>query len=101
MADSNRLTVVDKEAYSVDLEYSTTYAVLHLPYVEKFSKSVYMDMKTTILDIHNFVLHMGFPHLHAALFPNDEKMKKFVNKIGFAYLGSAEGMDVYQFVGAE
>jgi hypothetical protein len=93
---SKRFTLVEREEYTIDLEYGGPFAILHLPRVGKFTKTVYLDAVNSIENIEEFVKDFGFDTLWAALDPNNNSLIKLIKKMGFEYQGSAEGMDVYR-----
>ena len=93
---SERFIVVQKDGYEVELEYNKDFAILHLPYVDKMSKSTYMDMKTSLAGFMNFIKVVGYSSLWAAIKPEDELMTKFVGKMGFEYRGQADNLAVYE-----
>jgi hypothetical protein len=75
------------------------YAILHLPYVEKFTKGVYLDMLETVEGIHKFLIGIGYQNMWIAIADGDTKMAKFADKIGFKYLGTNSGLRVYAYEG--
>lgn len=93
---SSRFTLVDKQDYRVDLEYNQDYAILHLPSVSKFTKTVYQDMLISIEDIEKFVKDMCYDSLWLAIEPDDTVLNKFVTRLGFEYRGSADSLAVYE-----
>ena len=92
---SKRFTILDKEKYSVDLEYNEQYAILHLPYVEKFTKSLYLDIVSTLEGWDSFFKSFGYNDIWVAVRPEDNSISKLVKKLGFEHRGNAEGYDVY------
>lgn len=98
---SRRFTLVEKEDYKVDLEYGGEFAIIHLPYVLKFSKGVYIDMMYTLEDIQKFLFDMGYDKLWAAVAPGRNTTTKLAKRLGFEYKGSADGLDVYLLEGVE
>jgi hypothetical protein len=96
---SKRFTIVDTEDYTVDLEYNNMYAILHLPRVSKFNKTVYTDMKIKVQDIWDFVQTVGYSGMWICISKEDTTLGKFVQKIGFNFLGSYETQDVYEYGG--
>jgi len=99
MLTSKRFTIVEKPEYRVDLEYNDMYAILHLPYVGKFTKSVYQDMQITVQDIYEFIKTIEYVGMWIAIDPFNKVLNKFVQRIGFVHLGEADNMSVYQYEG--
>lgn len=97
METSKRITLINKDSYKVDLEYNDMYAILHLPVVPKFTKTVYLDMVSTIKDIRDFLEEVGYVGLWTAVEPSNKIINKLVNKLGFKYMGDSEGYSVYLY----
>lgn len=94
---SKRITLVRREHYAIDLEYTGTVAILHLPYVTKFNKSVYHDIVSSVEDIWEFLSTINYTELFVGIPKEDKTIAKLVDKLGFIYLGNAFGIDVYQY----
>lgn len=92
---SRRFTLVEKDLYKVDLEYNENFAIIHLPYVRKFSRGIYEDMLNTFLKIKRFVYDMGYSNIWVAT--EEPKALKLASRMGFQYRGSSEGLDVYVY----
>ena len=93
---SERFTLLVRNDYEVDLEYNKDFAILHLPYIERMTKSVYLDMVSTINGLDKFLETVGFKSLWAAIPPQNSTLPKLVKKLDFTYRGSADGYDVYE-----
>lgn len=93
---STRFTLVHKDGYQVDLEYNSALVILHLPLVTKMSKSVYADMKDSLLGFLPFLASVGHDFVWAGVPEKDELTKKLLVNLGFTYQGSSEGYDVYR-----
>ena len=98
---SKRFTLVEKEDYGVDLEYTVDFAILHFPYVYKFSKGILLDMYSTIESLKGFLADMGYEHIWVAIPPEKESTAKLVQRFGFEYKGSDQGLDVYMLEGID
>ena len=98
---SRRFTLVEKEDYKVDLEYGGEFGIIHLPYVHKFSKGMYIDMMYTLEDIQKFLFDMGFDNLWVAVEPQHRSTAKLAKRFGFEFKGSSDGFDVYLLEGIE
>lgn len=98
---SKRITLLEKQDYIVDLEYGNMdgreYAILHLPSVEKFTKSVYQDMLVTVQQIWEFLSDIHYKEMFIAVDQNDPVINKFAGRLGFIHLGNDQGMAVYQY----
>jgi len=90
------MTLVQKDSFTVDLEYNEHYAIVHLPKVDKFTKGIYLDMSIVFEDMKEFLKVVGYDHVWAALEPTNKPMIKFVGKIGLTFQGEAEDLNVYR-----
>lgn len=95
MADSKRFPILETEDYTIDLEYTEEFAILHLPRVQKFTKSIYLQGREKLEDIKDFLFTTGFQAIWVAVFPEDEMTNKFVKRLGFEYAGDFENLSVY------
>jgi len=95
MPASKSFTFIETKDYTIRLEYNETYVIVHLPYVEKMDKGVFLDMKYRLEDWYEFMTTAGYAGIFAAVDPNDEKIKKLLDMLGFKYKGFADNMYVY------
>lgn len=94
---SKRFNIVNQEHYEVDLEYNEQYAILHLPRVSKFNKTVYIDMADRLEQFAEFVKSSGYFGLWAAIRPEDTTLAKFIKKLGFRHLGNSGMLAIYEW----
>jgi hypothetical protein len=94
---SKRFNLVNQEHYEVDLEYNDQYAIIHLPRVSKFNRSVYLDMVDKLKSIADFLKDGGYFGLWVAFKPEDITLGKLVEKLGFVYLGSSDGLVIHKY----
>lgn len=98
---SKRITLLETEDYSVDLEYGSfdgrDYAILHLPFVKKFTKSVYLDMKIRVEEVWEFLSTIHYNEMFCGVDKGDELMKKFATKMGFIHLGDDGQYAIFQY----
>ena len=92
---SKRINLIEHEHYSVELEYTDTLAILHLPRVDKFTKTYYLQAKEKLEDITQFLETVGYQGLWVAIYPEDELTNKFVKKLNFEFIGVFETLNVY------
>lgn len=92
---SNRITILEKEEYRVDLEFNEEFAILHLPEVRKFNRTVYFDFIRSLEDFKEFFNTFGYNFLWVAISVSNKLIAKFVVKLGFEFQGSFDNMDVY------
>jgi hypothetical protein len=89
---------VQKPEYTISLEYNEEYIALHLPHVEKFTKTAYLDFLSTVDELKEFSETFGKTQLFVGIPTGDVKMGKFATKAGFEFLGEGEGeIDVYVY----
>lgn len=93
---SKRITLIQKDGYSVDLEYNDEFAILHLPMVGKFTKDVYLDMSICIEDIKQFLKDLGYLSLYVGIDPTNKLLRKFSERFGFEYRGNDMNIDVLE-----
>lgn len=92
---SRRFTLIELDNFSIDLEYTDTFAILHLPRVEGMTKSKYIAGLEVFEEIKAFLFTLEFPALFVAFFPEDTLTHKLVKRLGFMPLGEHEGLAVY------
>ena len=95
MYASKSFTAIETPYYAIRLEYNEDYVILHLPNIDKMDKGVFLDMKFRLEDWYEFFTTAGFKGIFAAVDPNDEKIKRLLNMLGFKYKGCADNMYVY------
>lgn len=93
---SKRLRIVERENYAVDLEYSKEFLIIHLPYVWKFNKSVFVDMLLTLEDFSDFFKSTGFKYLYAAVDTDNLKIRRLLVKLGFKRKANQQELTVYE-----
>lgn len=95
MLVSKSFTAIETKDYTIRLEYSSDYVILHLPYIDKMDKGVFLDMKFRLEDWYQFFTTAGYAGIFAAVDPNDEKIQKLLTMLGFKLKGFADNMNVY------
>lgn len=84
---SKRFNIVNKDGYSLDLEYNAEYVAVHLPYVKKFNKGTYLEIRESIDELLDFLEVVGYDFLVAGVEPSNKVTNRLVNKLGFEFLG--------------
>ena len=92
---SKKFTIVDRDGFTIALEYNKQVPVLHLPRVEKFNKTTYLDITVAVDEIGEFLADMDYPWMFIALEPNNTVIEKLTKKLGFEYQGTDKGITVY------
>ena len=87
--------MVELEVGSLDLEYNETYAILHLPRVEKFGVREFNLFKRYLDDLSDFFQVTKLQGPYAAT--SDPKVQRLVIKLGFEYLGDHDNLKVYKY----
>ena len=83
----------------MDLEYTDTHAILHLPYVKKFTRDVYSALLFKMEDLSKFFTVVGYENIWAAVPEGDKLIRKFLTRLQFEQQGTANGMAVYCYKG--
>jgi hypothetical protein len=97
MTASKSITLFENEDYSVRLEYSKEFAILHLPYTNKMTKGVLLDMKFKLEDWLEFFTTAGYDGMWCAVAPDDDKIQRLITLLKFKYMGKADNMLVYKY----
>mgnify|MGYP003424751019 FL=1 len=95
MPDSKSLIAIETKDYTIRLEYNDDYVILHLPYIDKMTKGVFLDMKFRLEDWHTFFTTAGYAGVFAAVDPANLKICKLLKMLNFKKKGHADSMDVY------
>lgn len=82
--------------FDVRLEYNEDFIIIHLPSIEKMTKSVFMEMVVLLNDWWDFFRTVGYSAVFAAVEPED-KINKLVHMLNFKYIGQNQGYLIYQF----
>lgn len=98
MIESKRITIYDKDDMVIDLEYTDMYAILHLP-VLRITRHTYEDFLTTVPKLHSFLTTVGYEAVWTAINPEDTTIVKLLDRLGAKKLGTADGLDVYEYTG--
>lgn len=99
MIGSDSIILFENPEYGVRLEYNADFAIVHLPYTNKMTKEVFLDMQIKLEEWSKFLKTAGYTALWASIDPNNQKMVKLVSMLNFKYVGTAEGQDVYSYGG--
>ena len=97
---SKRFAFVVKDNYEVDLEYNEDFAIIHLPFIKKLTKEVYLDMRNQMDKIVEFLNNVGYEHVWVAYRPEDTLIAKLADRMGFVYKGTADSLAVYLYEGS-
>ena len=96
---SKRLKGIRGSTFEVDLEYNKTYIILHLPTVDKFTKSTLFEMQYLLDDWWNFFKTVGYTEIYAAVEPANRTINRLLRRIHFKQIGSSNGMNIWSYRG--
>lgn len=92
---SKRIRLVETPQASLDLEFNSKYAILHLPRVDKFQKGEFKLFKDYLVGLAEFFEVSNLEGPYAAT--EDKKIEKLAKRLGFDYLGESNGLKVYKY----
>lgn len=95
MPASRTIPLIETPEYDIRLEYNEDYVIFHLPRIDKFTKDVFIDMKFRLEDWYTFFTTAGYAGIFIAVDPNNSRIKKLIEKLGFKLTGFADNMQVY------
>ena len=96
---SKRIDGIRGSNFSVRLEYSKEYIVLHLPTIDKFTKSTLFEMQYMLDDWWNFFRTVGYSSIHVAVDPANAKINRLLRKLNFRMIGKADGLNIWSYTG--
>lgn len=96
---SKRIDGIRGSNFSVRLEYSKTYIVLHLPTVDKFSKNTFLEMQYMLDDWWDFFKTVGYSSIHVGVEPDNSKINRLLRKLNFRMIGKADGLNIWSYTG--
>jgi len=93
---SKRIRLVETTTYGIDLEYNDDFAILHIPYVNKFNRTVLADMVLKLEDLGDFINCMGYPRIHLGIPTTDITTQKLALRLNFELKGESQGFSIYE-----
>ena len=94
MIQSKNLFGIKGKNFDVRIEYNEDYVIVHLPKVEVFNKSSFLEMKKLLEDWLDFFKTLGKENIFAAV-KIGSKENKLASMLNFKYAGRSENMNVY------
>ena len=94
MIESKNLFGIKGKNFDVRIEYNEDYVIVHLPKVEVFNKSSFLEMKKLLKDWLDFFKTLGKENIFAAV-EIGTKENKLASMLNFKYAGRSENMNVY------
>ena len=95
MTTSRSLSGIKGSCFDIRIEYRDTLLIIHLPYIEKMTRDIFVEMKIMLEDWHQFLQNTQYKTIWAAVSPDDQKIRKLLQMLNFSFKGEAEGMDIY------
>lgn len=93
---STRMNLWDNEDFSIDLEYTEDFFIVHLPRLEP-TVGAYKHLLVKGEEIKEFARTIGYTGIYTAIDPNDKHMPILLNKLGATFRGVSENMHVYSY----
>jgi len=93
---SKRIRIFERDNYAVDIEYNKEFLIIHLPYLWKFDKGIYLDMLFASEDLAEFFGTLGYPCIYAAVDSNNLKIKRLLDKLKFKRIAVVQDYDVFK-----
>lgn len=94
MRATTRLKGIKGSNFEVDLEYNDELIFIHLPHIDKLTKSTITEWRYLLEDWVPFFKVMGYETLFAAV-PQGNKIERVLPLIGFEFLAVADEYVVY------
>jgi len=88
----------ESDSLQIDAEYNEFFFILHLPSVEKLTKSIYLAGLQKLEEIKDFAKTIGYMSVYAAVYDGDMLTSKLIGRLGMEYKGSSDGFHVYEVV---
>ena len=93
--ESSRITLVNVPAFEVELEYNKDHAMLHLPRITKYNKTVFEQMVVYTRNLWLMLTTMGYEDLLVGVAVDDLKTSKLVLQLGFEPYNTNDGYTFY------
>ena len=91
--------LVQRSGYTIRLEYSKDYVIVHLRGIEKFTKEVFLDMVEQLKVWSDFLKEMGQAYLWAAVPSDNDKIKRLLGGLKFRFVGREGELSIYRYGG--
>lgn len=86
-----------EDGYTLRLEYTEDYVILHLMDINQFTKDIFRRMQLQLLEWSDFLKAMGHTHLWAAVAYDNIKIKRLLGGLQFKFEGHIDGLSVYKY----
>lgn len=91
---STRLKGIRGSNFEIDLEYNDELIFIHLPHLDKLTKSTITEWKYLLEDWVPFFKTMGYQTLFAAV-DQGSRIERVLPLIGFEFLAKADSYAIY------
>jgi hypothetical protein len=88
---------IREDGYTLRLEYTEVYIILHLMDITQFTKDVFRRMQRQLLEWSDFIRAMGHTYIWAAVPYDNIKIKRLLGGLQFKFEGQMDGMSVYKY----
>jgi hypothetical protein len=95
---SKNLYGIRGSCFSIRVEYTPDFIIWHLASVDKYTKSLVLELKEMLSDWSEFFQDVAGKPIYVAAH-KDDKIHKLIKRLGFEYLGEQDDTLVYQHVG--
>lgn len=91
----NRFTIFKSPDIEISLEYSEEVVVVHFKDFTRMTSKTFKNIKSGLEGFLPFLNMNGYTGLYAAIPREFSKNKRLANLLGFKYIGSEKGADIY------
>lgn len=85
--------------FEIVLEYGDGLIAIHLPTVDKFNKSTFLEMKYMLEDWNDLFRASGYPMLISTINENDLKTKRLAEMFSFKKIDQFDTTHIYGYMG--
>jgi hypothetical protein len=95
--NASKSLYIREDGYTLRLEYTEDFVILHLMDIDKFTKDTFRRMQMQLLEWSDFLQAMGHTHIWAAVPSDNIKIKRLLGGLKFEYQGQSDAMSVYKY----
>lgn len=92
---SKDLIIYEGLDMKIRLEYTDSYSIIHLREANGFNISSYRKIQELKGPLYDFLKTVGFSQVFAAIPKANHKVKRLATMVGFRFIGSKDGVDIY------
>lgn len=92
---SKDLVIYEGLDMKIRLEYNHTYAIIHMKDVKDFNIKSYRKLEELKNPLYDFLKTVGYEKVFAAMPRANHKIKRLAVMLGFRYIGTQDGNDIY------